>query len=145
MANIAAIAQRYALLEHSGLRMEHHFNAPLHFIDAINVPPLHTAVGILPKGKINRRERHPVVRNRKVVLDSKSLPCPAISDVGLLYPGIHLKPRLAVDLVNACIRNMMSARSGSTLHLDIGRREKQLASCGGRRDRSDWSEACKGN
>jgi len=59
------------------------------------------AVGFSAGGEVDWRDRHPIVRNRKIELNAKSRPHAAVSNARKLNAGICVEHRGTVDLVNA--------------------------------------------
>src|SRR5215471_10587849 len=90
MPDMAAVTEGHPLLEENRLGPKQQLDRPLHSVNAINIPHDHggAAVRIVMEGEIDRRHAHPVVRNRKVELNAKSRPGPAIAHSRLLDGGV---------------------------------------------------------
>src|SRR2546423_2295610 len=121
MADVTAVAERYALFQDGRFRTQHHLDVPLHSVNAVHVSDRNrrAAIRVLREGKINRRKRHPVVRYGKVVFDTKGRPGSAISDVRLLNRRISVEHRQAVDLVYAGVKVTTEIRQNRALQIFI--------------------------
>src|SRR2546423_3199760 len=121
MADVTAVAERYALFQDGRFRTQHHLDVPLHSVNAVHVSDRNrrAAIRVLREGKINRRKRHPVVRYGKVVFDTKGRPGSAISDVRLLNRRISVEHRQAVDLVYAGVKVTTKIRQNRALQIFI--------------------------
>src|SRR6185437_3457907 len=79
MAHITAVAEGHALLKDSRFRSQYQFNRPFHSVHAVYISNRrrHTAILVLSECEVDRRHRHPVMRDRKVELYAERSPCTA--------------------------------------------------------------------
>ena len=121
MPHVAAIAERHPLLEHSRFRTENQLHRPFHAINAIDISHADrgAAIVMFAQSKINRRHRHPIMRDRKIELDPERRPGPPVSNRRLLDRRIGIKHRLARNLVDARIKMSANIRQHRALQIFI--------------------------
>jgi len=106
VARVAAVIERGSLFQIGATWAQREFDAPLHAIDAVNVshPDRGASVALMGHGKVDRRNRHPIVRNRKIEFNTEGCPHAAVSDAGKFDAGVGIKHRSASQLVDTCIK-----------------------------------------
>src|SRR2546430_16790257 len=93
MTCVAPVVECGPLLEIIASWTQRELDTPLHAIGTIDIadPYRGAAVGFSCHSEIDGRNRHPIVRDRKVEFNSQRRPHTAIRDAGEFYGGIGIK------------------------------------------------------
>ena len=102
---VVTVIKRSFLFEVSAAGPQCQLNTPLHAIGPVDIasPDRSAAIRFARHGKVHRRNRHPIVRDRKVEFDPECRPHAAVGNASELDGGVRIKHRRAVDLIDARI------------------------------------------
>src|SRR5439155_1604556 len=105
MTCVAPIVECGPLFEVIAPGTQRELNTPLHAISTVNIadPYRGATIGFACHGEIDGRNRHPIVRNRKVEFNLQRRPHAAVGKAGKLYGGVGIKHRNAIDFVDTGI------------------------------------------
>src|SRR6188508_3745787 len=105
MPGVARFVQIDLLLENGTARSEPQLDPPLATVDPVDVadPDRSAAIGVFHRREVNRRHRHPVVRDGEVELDAEGSPGAAIADKRLLDSRVRVEHLPAAALVQAAV------------------------------------------
>src|SRR5262245_40917968 len=105
MPEATRVVQIDLLFEDGTAGSESQLAPPLSPVDLIDVadPDRSAAVRMLHRREIDRRHRHPVMRDGEVELDPERSPGSAVADERLLDGGIRVEHLLSAALVEAAV------------------------------------------
>ena len=119
VTGVATVIERGFLFEAGSARAQRELDTPLHAIGPVDVadPDRSAAVRFAAGGEVDWRDRHPIVRNRKIKLNSQRRPHAAICNARKLDSWIRIKHRCAIDLVSAGVE--MASKIGQHAALEV--------------------------
>ena len=119
MPRVREVVQRDRLLEHRAPWTQAQLDTPGRTVNSVDVahPDRRAAVRLRAHREVDRRHRHPVVRDGKVELDAEGGPGAAVADEGLLDGRIRVEQVPAADLVDAAMK--MTTQVGQYGHAQV--------------------------
>ncbi len=119
VTSVATVVESGLLLEAGLARAQRELDTPLHAVRPVDIadPDGSTAVRFAAGREVDWRDRHPIMRNRKIKLNPQRRPHAAVRNARKLDTWVCIKHRNAGDFVDACIE--MASKIGQHGALQI--------------------------